>query len=42
MVSGDKNGVILMWDIGTDKGKDVAPTARFKGHTETVLPSTLS
>ena len=41
MVSGDKNGVILMWDIGTEKGssKDVAPSARFEGHSETVLPS---
>ena len=41
VVSGDKNGVILMWDIGTEKGssKDVAPSARFEGHSETVLPS---
>ena len=42
MVSGDKNGVILMWDIDTEKGasKDVAPSARFDGHRETVLPFT--
>lgn len=39
VVSGDKDGVILVWDVGGDlrgPGKDVAATTRFEGHTDTV------
>ncbi|KAJ1485034.1 hypothetical protein T484DRAFT_1794955 [Baffinella frigidus] len=39
VVSGDKDGVILVWDISAElrgSSKDIAPTTRFEGHSATV------
>lgn len=45
VVSGDKDGVILVWDISAElrgSSKDIAPTTRFEGHSATVRPSPLA